>query len=41
MLELRYAFGLPYRVDIDSPPPDALDLLVHLGALDVEPSTLR
>jgi ribosomal protein L11 methyltransferase len=28
---------LPYRIDIGSPPPDALDLLVELGALDVEP----
>src|SRR3954452_20689983 len=28
---------MPYRIDIDSPPPDALDLLVELGALDIEP----
>jgi ribosomal protein L11 methyltransferase len=28
---------MPYRVDIYSPPPDAFDLLVQLGALDVEP----
>jgi precorrin-6B methylase 2 len=29
--------GLPYRLDIAGPPPDALDLLVQLGALDLEP----
>ena len=29
---------MPYRIDILRPPPDALDLLVQLGALDVEPS---
>jgi ribosomal protein L11 methyltransferase len=28
---------MPYRVDICSPPPDAFDLLVQLGALDIEP----
>jgi ribosomal protein L11 methyltransferase len=28
---------LPYRLDIVGPPPDALDLLVQCGALDVEP----
>ena len=28
---------MPYRIDIACPPPDALDLLVQLGALDVEP----
>jgi ribosomal protein L11 methylase PrmA len=28
---------LPYRVDIAGRPPDALDLLVRLGALDIEP----
>jgi len=28
---------MPYRADISSPPPDALDLLVRLGALDIEP----
>ena len=28
---------MPYRVDICSPPPDAFDLLVQLGALDFEP----
>jgi ribosomal protein L11 methyltransferase len=28
---------LPYRIDIPVPPPDALDLLVHMGALDIEP----
>lgn len=27
---------MPYRVDISDPPPDALDLLVHWGALDIE-----
>lgn len=27
---------MPYRIDIRSPPPDALDLLVELGALDIE-----
>jgi ribosomal protein L11 methylase PrmA len=27
---------LPYRIDISCPPHDALDLLVHLGALDIE-----
>src|SRR6478609_4860025 len=27
---------MPYRVDIRCPPPDALDLLVDLGALDIE-----
>lgn len=28
---------MPYRIDISSPPPAALDLLVNLGALDIEP----
>ena len=28
---------MPYRIDIASPPPDALDLLVQWGALDIEP----
>src|SRR4029077_6871615 len=28
--------GMPYRIDISSPPHDALDQLVQLGALDVE-----
>jgi ribosomal protein L11 methyltransferase len=28
---------LPYRIDISFPPDDALDRLVQLGALDVEP----
>ena len=27
---------MPYRIDIASPPDDALDQLVQLGALDVE-----
>jgi ribosomal protein L11 methyltransferase len=29
--------GMPYRVDISSPPADALDRLVELGAVDIEP----
>ncbi len=28
---------MPYRIDLSCPPPDAFDLLVELGALDVEP----
>jgi ribosomal protein L11 methyltransferase len=28
---------VPYRIDISSPPHDALDKLVQLGALDIEP----
>ena len=28
---------MPYRIDISSPPNDALDQLVQLGALDIEP----
>jgi ribosomal protein L11 methyltransferase len=28
---------VPYRIDIPSPPHDALDQLVQLGALDIEP----
>ena len=28
---------MPYRIDIACPPHDALDRLVHLGALDIEP----
>ncbi len=28
---------MPYRIDIAAPPDDALDLLIELGALDVEP----
>ena len=28
---------VPYRIDISSPPHDALDQLVQLGALDIEP----
>ena len=28
---------VPYRIDISSPPHDALDRLVQLGALDIEP----
>lgn len=27
---------MPYRIDVDAPPPDALDILVGLGALDVD-----
>jgi ribosomal protein L11 methyltransferase len=29
---------VPYRIDIASPPDDALDQLVQLGALDIEPT---
>jgi ribosomal protein L11 methylase PrmA len=29
---------VPYRIDIPSPPRDALDQLVQLGALDIEPT---
>jgi ribosomal protein L11 methyltransferase len=29
---------VPYRIDIACPPADALDRLVHLGALDIEPA---
>jgi ribosomal protein L11 methylase PrmA len=28
---------MPYRIDIASPPPDALDQLINIGAIDVEP----
>lgn len=28
---------MPYRIDVACPPPDSFDLLVQLGALDVEP----
>jgi ribosomal protein L11 methyltransferase len=28
---------MPYRIDISNPPPDILDQLVQLGALDIEP----
>src|SRR5690349_259964 len=28
---------MPYRIDISSATPDALDRLVELGALDIEP----
>ena len=28
---------MPYRIDISGPPPDALDVLVEWGALDIEP----
>ena len=28
---------MPYRIDISCPPHDALDQLVQLGALDIEP----
>lgn len=27
---------MPYRIDVASPPPNALDVLVELGALDIE-----
>lgn len=29
--------GMPYRIDISCPPYDAVDQLVQLGALDIEP----
>ena len=29
--------GVPYRIDISCPPRQALDRLVELGALDIEP----
>jgi hypothetical protein len=29
--------GVPYRIDVPDPPDHALDTLVALGALDVEP----
>ena len=29
--------GVPYRIDITCPPHDALEILVQLGALDIEP----
>ncbi len=35
---LRYPAVVPYRIDIASPPDDALDQLVQLGALDIEPT---
>lgn len=31
--------GVPYRVDIACPPDNAIDILVELGALDVEPAS--
>jgi ribosomal protein L11 methyltransferase len=34
---VEIACGVPYRIDISSPPDDALDQLVQLGALDIEP----
>jgi len=34
--EIELFFGVPYRIDISKPHPDALDRLVHMGALDVE-----
>ena len=33
----RYRYLVPYRIDVPHPPDDALDQLVQLGALDVEP----
>lgn len=36
MNHLAIFFGMAYRVDIASPPPEAFDVLVELGALDVE-----
>jgi ribosomal protein L11 methylase PrmA len=38
---LRYPADVPYRIDISSPPHDALDRLVQLGALDIEALTDR
>ncbi len=35
-LDRMLRFGLPYRIDINSAPPDAVDVLVQLGALDIE-----
>jgi len=35
---LRYPAVVPYRIDIASPPDDALEQLVQLGALDIEPT---
>src|SRR5215472_15619974 len=35
-LRVAIACGMPYRIDISSPPDDALDQLVQLGALDIE-----
>src|SRR5712691_8637496 len=32
---------MPYRIDISSPQHDALDQLVQLGALDIEPVSDR
>jgi ribosomal protein L11 methyltransferase len=29
--------GVPYRIDVSDPPADAVDVLVELGALDIEP----
>jgi len=35
---MDYGQPVPYRVDVSHPPGDALDQLVTLGALDIEPS---
>jgi ribosomal protein L11 methyltransferase len=35
---VNYGDPVPYRVDVSHPPADALDRLVTLGALDIEPS---
>lgn len=32
---------MPYRIDLTNPPPEALDVLVQLGALDVESNGLE
>jgi hypothetical protein len=36
--EFRMECGVPYRIDIVCPPADALDHLVELDALDIEPT---
>jgi precorrin-6B methylase 2 len=36
-LKEAYSAHVPYRIDISGPPHDALDQLVQLGALDIEP----
>ncbi len=33
---MRYPAHVPYRIDIGCPPPNAVDALVQLGALDIE-----
>lgn len=36
--EFALLCGMPYRIDISRPPPEAFDVLVQLGALDAEPT---